>query len=180
MSIQTSVMSAVDDRPYARNQTDKYVSLRDLFRILRRRRMTILLTVATLTALSGVISWLLVPKYTATAEIMINPRASRVVNMQAVLDDLPNDVTTIETQVKLIKFYGIMPSDWPSSCPCRQTSRPGMFRRRRSSGSIGARSRPGPRARMDAREVARPFGRCWPYGSIEFDATCERTRGHCG
>lgn len=77
--------------------------MRDLFRILRRRRLTILVTVATLTALSGVASWLMVPKYTATAEIMINPRTSRVVNMQAVLDDLPNDVTTIETQVKLIK-----------------------------------------------------------------------------
>lgn len=103
MSTQSNMASAMADARSARDHSDKYISMRDLFRILRRRRMTIFVTVAALTALSGIVSSLLVPRYTAQAEIMISARPSRVVNMQAVLDDLPNDVTTIETQVRMIR-----------------------------------------------------------------------------
>lgn len=103
MSTQSNETSLIAGAMHGRNEADQYLSIRDLLRILRRRRTTIVATVVGLTALSGMVSSLLVPKYTAQAEIMINARASRVVNMQAVLDDLPNDVTTIETQVKMIR-----------------------------------------------------------------------------
>lgn len=103
MSIHSDGSSAIASAVGATSRSEKYVSMRDLLRILRRRRMTIIMTVVTLTALAGIVSSLLVPKFTAQAEIMINARASRVVNMQAVLDDLPNDVTTIETQIRMIR-----------------------------------------------------------------------------
>ena len=103
MSIHSAPTSRIDNGAHTHGQPDKYVSMRDLFRILVRRRMTILLTVVVITALSGIVGLLIVPRYTAQVEIMINLRPSRVVNMQSVLEDLPNDVTTIETQVKLIK-----------------------------------------------------------------------------
>ena len=83
MSTQSNETSLIAGAMYGRNEADQYLSIRDLLRILRRRRTTIVATVVGLTALSGMVSSLLVPKYTAQAEIMISARPSRVRNAWA-------------------------------------------------------------------------------------------------
>ena len=69
----------------------------------RRRRRLILSVAATGTALAIVAALQLQPRFTATAAVVIAPRQSNIVGMDAVLSSLSADPATVETQIKLIK-----------------------------------------------------------------------------
>jgi succinoglycan biosynthesis transport protein ExoP len=78
------------------------MDMRELLKILRRRRMVILLTVLLLTGLSALLAHALVPQYTASASVLVDPRATRLVNAEAVLEEQPQDKSMVETQIKLL------------------------------------------------------------------------------
>ena len=57
--------------------------------------------VATVT--TALLAYNLTPEYTATSAVSIEPRKTRVRNTEAVLDQLPQDRTMIETEIKFLR-----------------------------------------------------------------------------
>ncbi|MEK0082725.1 GumC family protein [Benzoatithermus flavus] len=82
---------------------DAGIDIKDLLAILRRRRWVILSTILVLTTLAVLIGFQLTPKYTAKALVMIDPRQTKVVNVEQVLQGLGTDASTVETQIKVLK-----------------------------------------------------------------------------
>ena len=87
---------------YAQARPNEGTDLKDLVRILRRRRTIVITTVLGVTALVAVVTQQMTPYYTTTAAVVIEPRESRVVDMQAVLEGAPQDDEFLQTQVNLI------------------------------------------------------------------------------
>lgn len=82
---------------------DAGIDIKDLLAILRRRRWVILSTILVLTTLAVLVGFQLTPKYTAKALVMIDPRQTKVVNVEQVLQGLGTDASTVETQIKVLK-----------------------------------------------------------------------------
>jgi len=72
----------------------------DLF---RRRLPLFAWVTATLFLLAASVILLIPQRYAATAEIMIDPRRERVVELQQVLPDLPADTLVVDTEVEVLK-----------------------------------------------------------------------------
>jgi exopolysaccharide transport family protein len=71
---------------------------------LFRRRLRLFATIAILVFLAFLIVTLeLTPKYTATAEVMLDPRQVNVDNIQQVLSGLPPDTTAVDSEVEILK-----------------------------------------------------------------------------
>ncbi len=81
--------------------------LDDLLRMLWRRKMVVLGTLVTLTTIVTITVFQLTPRYTATASIMIEPRETRVVDVEAVMSGLPQDLATILSEIEVIKSRGL-------------------------------------------------------------------------
>ncbi len=79
----------------------------ELFRKLWRHKMVIIGSVVTITTLTVIIVKQLTPLYEATAEVMINPPANRVIDMEEVLSGLPFDMATIQSEIQVIKSRGL-------------------------------------------------------------------------
>jgi polysaccharide biosynthesis transport protein len=78
------------------------LGLRDLVKMLRRRRSIILGTVAVTTLATALLTWSMTPQYTASSAVSIEPRKTRILNTEAVLEQVPQDRTMIETEIKLL------------------------------------------------------------------------------
>jgi succinoglycan biosynthesis transport protein ExoP len=78
------------------------LGLRDLVKVLQRRRSIIIGTMAVTTLASAFLAYYLTPQYTAFSAVSIEPRATRILNTQALIEQLPQDRTMIETEVKLL------------------------------------------------------------------------------
>jgi polysaccharide biosynthesis transport protein len=81
--------------------------LRELGRVLWRRKEIILGTVILITMLAVMIVFQLTPRYTAETSVLIDPRKAQVVNMEAVLAGLSADAQTIESQIQVIRSRGL-------------------------------------------------------------------------
>jgi capsular exopolysaccharide synthesis family protein len=78
--------------------------LRDLLAILRRRRRVVLWVTTIMTTVALLAGVQVRKTYTATAQVMIEPRESRIVNVEKVAPGLPaEDSAIIETHIKLIQ-----------------------------------------------------------------------------
>lgn len=75
----------------------------EVIKILRRRRSLIIVTVVLLTGLSAALASGLTPQYTASASVVVNARAARVVNAEAVIEEQTQDRAVIETEIKLLQ-----------------------------------------------------------------------------
>lgn len=78
------------------------MDIRELLGILRRRKAVILSTVLLLTTLAVLAGLQLTRKYTATALVMIDPSKSNVVDVEAVIQGLGTDASTVESQMRVI------------------------------------------------------------------------------
>lgn len=78
------------------------LGLRDLVKVIRRRRSIIIGTVAVTTLASAFLAYYMTPQYTAFSAISIEPRTTRILNTQALIEQVPQNNTTIETEVKLL------------------------------------------------------------------------------
>jgi succinoglycan biosynthesis transport protein ExoP len=90
---------------------DHAIDLREILRILRRRRWIIILT--TIGLLTGAIVFILAatPRYTGTSTILIDPHRSSVVNSDSDRSTSSNslsDETTINSQVALIESVAVL------------------------------------------------------------------------
>lgn len=79
------------------------VDARALTKIVQRHRGLILLTVLAISGLSALLAFNLTPRYTGVATVTIDPRATRLVNTEAVLEEQTQDVRAFETQVRLLQ-----------------------------------------------------------------------------
>ncbi|HEX6111054.1 MAG TPA: GumC family protein, partial [Geminicoccaceae bacterium] len=80
------------------------LALRELLAILRRRRRVILWVTAMVTTVALLIGLQVTRTYTATAQVMIEPRESRIVDAEKVAPGLPpEDNAIIDTHIRLIQ-----------------------------------------------------------------------------
>ena len=79
------------------------IDIKDLIAIFKRRRWVIASTVLLLTTLATLVGLQVTPTYTAKALIMIDPRETKVVDVEAVLQGMNADAATVETQLKVLK-----------------------------------------------------------------------------
>ncbi len=77
--------------------------LRELLRMLWRMRRVIFGTVILLTAVSAIVAYQLTPVYRSTAQVMIEPRENKVVDIKAVIAGLPADAETINSEVEVLR-----------------------------------------------------------------------------
>ena len=67
------------------------LGLRDLVKVLQRRRSIIIGTVAVTTLASAFLAYYLTPQYTAVSAISIEPRTTRILNTEALIEQIPQD-----------------------------------------------------------------------------------------
>ena len=78
--------------------------LREVLAILRRRRRVVFWTMAIVTTVAVLMGLQVTKTYTATAQVMIEPRESRIVSAEKVAPGLPaEDSAIVETHIKLIQ-----------------------------------------------------------------------------
>lgn len=81
----------------------KGIELRELYFILRRRRLLVLGTIIVGTALAVLVGKLQPERYTATTLVMVQPKANSVVDVKSVVVDAPVDAMMLETHVELLR-----------------------------------------------------------------------------
>ena len=80
------------------------LALRELLAILRRRRRVIFWVTAMVTTVAVLIGLQVTKTYTATAQVMIEPRESQIIEAEKVAPGLPaEDNALVETHIKLIQ-----------------------------------------------------------------------------
>lgn len=79
------------------------VDLLELLAVLRRRKAIIGACIAVLTAVSAAIIFQITPLYTAEATVILDPRKTQVVDMQAVLSGLPYDAAVVRSEIEVLK-----------------------------------------------------------------------------
>ena len=79
------------------------VDLREVYRVLRRRKGVIFGTIALVTGLTTVVVFLMVPKYTAESVVMVDTRKNQVADIQSVLTGLSSDSSAIRSEVEVLK-----------------------------------------------------------------------------
>jgi capsular exopolysaccharide synthesis family protein len=80
---------------------------RELWRKLWRRKAVIIATTVLLTVLVAVMVLKATPRYTAEAEVMIDPRRSHVVAVEDVLSGLTPDTETVQSEVEVLRSRGL-------------------------------------------------------------------------
>jgi polysaccharide biosynthesis transport protein len=102
----TQVVKALPPRTVAL-PTDE-ITISDLFGILRRRRMVIIVTMILLTIPPTLVGLWLEPKYTASALIVLEPPENQGSNGDAARGAQSPDAATIETQANILQSYPIV------------------------------------------------------------------------
>ena len=82
---------------------DLEIDLRAIFGTLWRRRWVIGGCVLLITVAALLVVFQLTPRYTASAQVLIDPREQKVADVEAVLSGLSSDSSTIESQIQVIK-----------------------------------------------------------------------------
>ena len=109
MSNVQSITSSVEtppERAFKGLALPPHEDLRELLRKLWRRKLAVLGTAVTLTTLAIIVVFQLTPRYTASAAVMIEPRETQVVDIEAVMSGLPRDLATIQSEVEVIRSRG--------------------------------------------------------------------------
>ena len=80
----------------------------ELLNILRRRKTVILSVVVLLTGLATLYGLIIEPRYTATASVIIEPRNSRVVDVEQVSPELSLDGQALASQINIIRSHALI------------------------------------------------------------------------
>lgn len=78
------------------------VDLREMLRILWRRRWLIGATAVGCVLVTGLVLSQITPRYTATAQVLVDPRQTNVVDIEQVLSGLPANAETIQSEMEVI------------------------------------------------------------------------------
>ena len=82
---------------------DVEIDVAEILRALRRRRWALGGCVLLITSLVLLVTFQLTPRYTASAEVLIDPRDRNVADLDSVLSGLSPDASTIESQIQVIR-----------------------------------------------------------------------------
>src|ERR1700683_4415209 len=83
---------------------DEQSNYLDLITVLRRHFTVVLACIVLITVISATIVFQLVPKYTAEASVILDPRKTpQVLDMQAVLSGLPADTEVVQGEAQVLK-----------------------------------------------------------------------------
>lgn len=91
-----------------RRSEDDRVDLRGLVRVLRRRATSILVVTAVALALAVAFLALATPLYTATVQILIDPRDRHVLQTEVTPTGVGGDASLVESQVRLITSDAVL------------------------------------------------------------------------
>ena len=105
MTIQgkTPALGHIGSERSNRDEDLPVLGLKDIFRVMRTRKMTIVGTAVVVVAAVAVLISQLTPLYRATAYVMIDPKQSNVTDTNAVIGGLPTDSASIENQVQILR-----------------------------------------------------------------------------
>lgn len=84
------------------------LDLQQLLRTLWRRKMVIVSTVVLLTTLVTLVVLQLTPRYTATANVMLETRQNKVVDIESVMSGMSADMTTVLGEVEVISSTSLI------------------------------------------------------------------------
>src|SRR5229473_2574692 len=79
------------------------VDLREVYRVLRRRKGVVFGTIALVTGLTTLVVFQIVPRYTAESIVMVDTRKNQVADIQSVLAGLSSDSSAIRSEVEVLK-----------------------------------------------------------------------------
>ncbi|MFP6608445.1 MAG: polysaccharide biosynthesis tyrosine autokinase [Myxococcota bacterium] len=82
---------------------DVEIDLREIFGVVWRRRWVLGGCVLLITAATLLVAFQLTPRFTATTQVLIDPRERKVADVEAVLSGLSSDASTIESQIQVIR-----------------------------------------------------------------------------
>lgn len=74
-----------------------------LLRVVRRRKWTLILSVITAVALTMVALSQIVPKYTATLELIIEPKQINIIDLESIIAQVPPGADMIASQIEIIR-----------------------------------------------------------------------------
>jgi len=97
--------AAPDPLPNVRTRSPRDFRMQQIWDALQRRAPLILLTTLTVVLLATFYVLQVRPQYSATAEVMLDPRKSSVENTASVLSNLPVDQPTILNQVEVLTSH---------------------------------------------------------------------------
>ncbi|MDV7339293.1 polysaccharide biosynthesis tyrosine autokinase [Terasakiella sp. A23] len=84
------------------------VDIQELLRTLWRRRMVIISTTILLTALVTLVTLQLTPRYTASANVMLETRQSNVVDIESVVSGMSAEMATVLSEVEVIRSTSLI------------------------------------------------------------------------
>jgi len=99
-SADRRVLFAENDRP---RQRPEDISIRAFFNTLWRGKLLILFSFIVVMSLTVLIVQQLIPRYTASASVMINSRKLQVVDVDDVLSNMNLDAAIVQTEVEVIR-----------------------------------------------------------------------------
>lgn len=79
------------------------IDLSEAVKVLNRRRSVVLACMAVITLVSAIIVFNLTPRYTAEAALILEPRKTQVLDLQAVVSGLPADTAVTRGEVEVLK-----------------------------------------------------------------------------
>lgn len=88
---------------WATRDDENELDLRDILRILRRRKLVIFVTFILSILIAGITVFQLKPVYTADATVMIDTRKTQVVDVEAVLSGISTDQSAVLAEVEILK-----------------------------------------------------------------------------
>lgn len=84
------------------------VELRQFLRILGDRRRIIMAAVSVVTLFVLLVAFQLPPRYTATTQVLIDPKQTRVLDVQAIISGLSPEATEVESQVHVVRSEALV------------------------------------------------------------------------
>jgi polysaccharide biosynthesis transport protein len=79
------------------------LDLREVFRVLRRRKGVIIGCMVLITALTAIGAFQIVPRYTAESVVMLDTRKTQVTDIQSVLSGMNSDIAAIRSEIEILK-----------------------------------------------------------------------------
>ncbi len=89
--------------PSSSSMTAKDVGLADIIAIIRRRMTLVMAVILGITLLTGVILFLVTPRYTAETLLMIESRSINIANLRNVVSGLSINAETIEGEIEVLR-----------------------------------------------------------------------------
>jgi uncharacterized protein involved in exopolysaccharide biosynthesis len=82
---------------------DSEIDLRFILRVLWRRKAAIFSTVILLCILCLIVLYQVTPRYTSSAQVILDPRENQIIDIEAVVSGLTGDVESIESEIEIIR-----------------------------------------------------------------------------